>query len=176
MRIDVTADIAFPRERVFATYRDHLVDLVPYLTNVRAITITSRVDEGEIVKFVNRWKGGGEIPGAVRKVLSEELLEWDDLATWNAKDFTTLWQTIVPAFKDAVDARGTNTFTESRPGFTTLKIAGELKVDASKVKGVPRLLAGPVGSAVESFLVGAIKPNLVAVAKGVEKFLTAKGG
>ncbi|MFT3708206.1 MAG: hypothetical protein QM817_11185 [Archangium sp.] len=174
MRIDVTADIAFPKDRVFAAYRDHLVDLVPYLTNVRAITITSRVDEGEIVKFVNRWKGGGEIPAAVRKVLSAELLEWDDLATWNAKDFTTQWQTIVPAFKDAVDARGMNTFIEPRPGVTTLKIAGELKVDATKVKGVPRILAGTVGSAVEAFLVSAIKPNLAAVAKGVEKYLASK--
>lgn len=174
MRIDVTAEIAFPRERVYAAYRDHLVDLVPHLHNVRAITITSRVDEGQMVKFVNRWKGGGEIPAAVRKILSDDLLEWDDLATWNAADFTTQWQTIVPAFKDAVDARGMNTFTEPRPGVTTMKIAGELKVDATKVKGVPRLLAGTVGSAVEAFLVAAIKPNLVSVAKGVEKYLAAQ--
>ena len=171
MKIETTADIAFPRELVFATYRDHLVELVPYLANVREITITSRIEEGALVKFVNRWKGGGEIPGVVRKFLSEELLQWDDLATWNATDFTCQWQTIVPSFKDAVDARGHNTFTERTPGVTTLKIAGELKVDAAKVKGVPRILAGTVGPAIEAFLVAAIKPNLVAVAKGVERFL-----
>lgn len=171
MKIETTAEIAFPREQVFAAYRDHLPELVPYLANVRAITITSRQEEGSLVKFVNRWKGGGEIPGVVRKFLSEDLLEWDDLATWNAADFTCAWQTIVPSFKDAVDARGRNTFVETRPGVTTLTISGELKVDAAKVKGVPRLLAGTVSPAIESFLVAAIKPNLVAVAKGVEKFL-----
>ena len=88
MKIETTADIAFPRDLVFATYRDHLVELVPYLANVREISITSRVEEGALVKFVNRWKGGGEIPSVVRKFLSEELLQWDDLASWNAADFT----------------------------------------------------------------------------------------
>lgn len=175
MKIEVTADIAFPRDRVFAAYRDHLVDLVPYLENVRAISVTSRSEEAHLVKFVNRWKGGGEIPSVVRKFLSADLLEWDDLATWNAQDFTCQWQTVVPAFKDAVDARGHNTFVEHRPRVTTLKIQGELKVDAAKVKGVPRLLAGTIGPAIEAFLVAAIKPNLAAVAKGVEKFLAAKG-
>lgn len=174
MKLLVTADINFPREQVFAAYRDHLPELVPYLDNVRGITVTSRADEGDLVKFVNRWKGGGEIPAAVRKFLSEDLLEWDDLATWNAKDFTCQWQTIVPAFKDAVDARGHNTFTEPRPGVTTLRIEGNLVVDAGKVKGVPRLLSGTISPVIEAFLVGAIKPNLASVAKGVEKFLTEK--
>ena len=171
MKIETTAEIAFPRDIVFSTYRDHLVDMVPYLANVRGITITSRADEGAITKFVNRWKGGGEIPSVVRKFVSEDLLQWDDLATWNATDFTCQWQTVVPSFKDAVDARGHNTFIEKRPGVTTLTILGDLKVDAKKVKGVPSLLAGTVGPAIEAFLVAAIKPNLVSVAKGVEQYL-----
>ena len=86
MRLDVTVDIPFSREKVFKAYRDDLPKLVPYLENVRAITVTSRSDEGPIVKLVNRWKGGGEIPSVVRKVVSEDLMEWDDLATWNESD------------------------------------------------------------------------------------------
>ncbi len=132
--------------------------------------MTSRVDEPPLTKFLNPWKGGGEIPAVVRRVVSAELLEWDDVATWNAQAFTCDWQTIVPAFKDAVDARGTNTFTEVG-GRTTLRIAGHLTVDAAKVKGVPRLLASTVGPAIEAFLVTAIRPNLVAVAKAVEVHL-----
>ena len=42
MKIETTADIAFPRDLVFATYRDKLPELVPYLANVREITVTSR--------------------------------------------------------------------------------------------------------------------------------------
>lgn len=173
MRLDVTATLPFPREQVFAAYRDHMSEMVPYLENVRAITVTSRTDDGEVTKLVNRWKGGGEIPAVVRKFLSADLMEWDDLATWDARTFTCAWQTIVPAFKEAVDARGTTTFTETASG-TLVTIQGELKVDAAKVKGVPRLLAGTIGPAVESFLVGSIKPNMVAQAKGAEKFLRAR--
>jgi hypothetical protein len=173
MKIDVTARIAFPRELVFAAYRDHLPELVPYLENVRAITVSSRTDEGGVTKIVNRWKGGGEIPGVVRKFLSEELLEWDDHATWNPAEWRCEWVTVVPAFKDAVDARGHNEYRDVN-GHTELKIVGELKVDATKVRGVPRLLAGTVGPAVESFLVGRIRPNFLTVAQGVEAYLAAK--
>ncbi|MCC6337964.1 MAG: hypothetical protein IT380_28725 [Myxococcales bacterium] len=83
------------------------------------------------------------------------------------------WMTVVPAFKDAVDARGHNEYRDVN-GHTELRIFGELKVDAAKVKGVPRLLAGTVGPAVESFLVGRIRPNFVTVAQGVEKFLASR--
>jgi len=112
MRLDVSIDMPFSRSAIYAVYRDKLPDLVPYLPNVRGISVTSRTDEGKISKLVNRWKGGGDIPAAVRKFLSEDLLEWDDHATWDESKYETYWRTIVPAFKDAVDASGTNFFEE----------------------------------------------------------------
>lgn len=172
MRLEVSAEIPFPRDVVFKTYRDKLADLVPYLPNVRGITVVSRTDEGAVTKLLNRWKGGGDIPGVVRKFLSEELLEWDDHATWNQDNYTCDWRTVVPSFKDAVDSSGHNTY-EDLGNRTRLIIAGHLNVDAAKVRGVPRLLASTVSPAIEAFLVGAIKPNLVAVSKGVEKYLAA---
>lgn len=175
MRLDVSIDMPFPRADIFRVYRDKLPDLVPYLPNVRGITVVTRTDEGPISKLVNHWKGGGEIPGAVRKFLSDDLLEWDDHATWDAEKFTTQWRTIVPAFKDAVDATGWNYYEELSPNSTRYKIVGELKVDASKVRGVPKFLAGTISPMIESFLVGSIKPNLVSVAKGVEQFLRKQG-
>ncbi len=176
MRLDVSIDLPFARKDIFLVYRDKLPDLVPYLPNVRGITVTSRTDEGPVTKLVNRWKGGGEIPSAVRKFLSDDLLEWDDHATWDESKFNTHWRTIVPAFKDAVDAEGWNYYEELSPTSTRYKIVGELKVDAGKVKGVPRLLSGTVSPLIEKFLVGSIKPNLVSVAKGVEQFLRKQQG
>src|SRR5438874_445212 len=99
MRLDVSVEIPFPRADIFAVYRDKLPELVPYLPNVRGISVVSRTDEGSITRLLNRWKGGGEIPGPVRKLLSENLLEWDDHATWDSAKFTTDWRTVVPAFK-----------------------------------------------------------------------------
>ena len=174
MRIDISVEIPFSRRAVFEAYRDKLPELVPYLENVRAIIVTSRSEEGHLVKLVNRWKGGGEIPAVVRKFLSEDLLEWDDHATWDSQAFRCNWQTVVPAFRESVDAKGFNTYVEKGPSLMQLTISGELKVDAAKIRGVPRILAGTVSPAVEAFLVGRIKPNLIAVAKGVEKYLRSK--
>jgi hypothetical protein len=171
MRLDVSVDIPFARSLVFAAYRDKLPELVPYLPNVRGITVVSRTDEGPIARLLNRWKGGGDIPAAVRKFLSEDLLEWDDHATWDAEKFIVNWRTVVPAFKDAVDSSGRNLFDELGPTSTRYRIEGELKVDAGKIRGVPRFLSGTISPVVETFLVGAIKPNLVSVAKGIEQYL-----
>lgn len=174
MRLDVSADLPFSRDEIFAVYRDKLPELVPFLPNVRGITVNSRTEEGDLVKLVNHWKGGGEIPAAVRKFLSEDLLEWDDHATWNSKTWVCEWRTIVPSFKDAVDASGKNTFEELGPKLTRYKISGELKVDAGKIRGVPRFLGGTVSPIVETFLVGSIKSNLQQVNAGVEKYLRSK--
>ncbi len=176
MNLDVSVEIPYSREQVFSTYRDHLPELVPYLPNVRGIAQVSRADEGETVRLLNHWKGGGDIPALVRKFLSENLLEWDDHAIWHHDQFTTEWRTEVPALKDAVKAQGSNRFEDLGGTRTRLIIAGQIQVDAGKIKGVPRLLAGTVGPAVEMFLVSSIKPNLVAVSKGVEKYLDAHKG
>lgn len=175
MKLEVSSDIPFPREKVFSVYRDRLVDLVPYLPNVRNITVVNRTEAGNTVQLLNRWKGGGEIPAMVRKFLSEDLLEWDDHATWLADSFTAQWRTVVPAFKEAVRAEGSNVF-EAVGSRTRLTIRGDLDVDAAKIRGVPRLLAGSIGPVVEKFLVAAIKPNLEAVSKGVERFLVDHAG
>ena len=78
---------------------------------------------------------------------------------------------MVPAFREALNATGINRYEELGPSRTRLIITGNLVVDPSKVPGVPRLVARPIASAVETFLVATIKPNLLAVSKGVERYL-----
>lgn len=173
MKLEVSAEIPFPRLQVFTIYRDKLPELVKYLPNVRSITQVSRTEEGQTIKMLNRWKGGGEIPSVVRKFLSEDLLQWDDYADWHLDKISCDWRTVVPSFKDAVDCAGHNRYDELGPNLTRLTIAGHLNVDAGKVKGVPRFLAGTLGPAIEAFLVASIKPNLISVAKGVADFMTA---
>ena len=173
MKLEVSAEIPFPRALVFEIYRDKLPELVKYLPNVRGITQVTRTEEGATIKLLNRWKGGGEIPGVVRKFLSEDLLEWDDHASWHSDKFTCDWRTVVPAFKDAVESAGHNRYDALGPNLTRLTIAGDLRVDAAKVRGVPRFLGGTIGPAIEAFLVSSIKPNLISVAKGVSEYIKA---
>ncbi len=173
MKLEVSAEIPFARALVFEIYRDKLPDLVKYLPNIRGITQVSRTEEGSAIKLLNHWKGGGDIPGVVRKFLSEDLLEWDDHATWYGDKFTCDWRTVVPSFKDAVDSAGHNRYDEVGPNATRLTIAGDLKVDAGKIRGVPRFLGGTIGPVIEAFLVSTIKPNLISVAKGVGEYIRA---
>ncbi|MFL5319941.1 MAG: hypothetical protein ACJ790_09835 [Myxococcaceae bacterium] len=173
MKLEVSVEVPFPRQRVFEVYRDKLVELLPYLPNVRGIQQIERTDDGAVSRMLNHWKGGGDIPAVARAFVSEKLLEWDDYATWNASAFTCDWRTEVGAFKEAVKAEGRTNFEEVGADRTRLVIKGVIEVDAKKVKAVPRLLAGTIGPAVESFLVATIKPNLVSVGSGLTKYLTA---
>ena len=175
MQIVADARIPFPRALVFATYRDKLAELVPFLTNVRRIEVKSRTDEGPIVRLHNVWHGGGEIPAAARAFLSEAMLSWDDHAIWNETDSTCAWRIATHAFAEAVHCEGRNVFVDAGDA-TVLQIRGELSIDARKIAGVPRLLAGTVSGTVEDVLAKRIPPNLVQTADGVRRFLEAARG
>jgi len=171
MEIRCDAVLAFPRPLVWSTYRDRLVELVAYLPNIRGIEVLERHDTPDGVHFVNVWHGGGDIPAIARSFLSESMMSWTDLATWREADFETDWRMEPHTFRDAVQSSGTNRYVEVDGNKTRLEIRGELTVDASKVRGVPRLLAGKVSHAIEEFMVKAVSKNLLDVSRGVEKFL-----
>jgi hypothetical protein len=175
MRIAADATLPYPRPVVFAAYRDELGALLSYLPNVRAIDVKSRRDEGPKAFLVNVWRGGGEIPAVARSFVSEAMLSWDDHAVWDEDLSTCTWRIETHAFTEAVDCRGENRFVELGSG-TRIEIRGELRIDAKKVRGVPSLLAGKVGEAVEAVLVGRIQPNLVEVTEGLRKHLAATHG
>ncbi len=173
MELRADAKIPFPRPVVFAAYRDKLVDLLPYLPNVRKIEVKKRDEDGKVVKLLNFWQGGGDIPAAARAFVSEAMLSWLDYATWNEEDWTCDWRIEPGAMTEAITCKGKNRFLEVG-GETQLEIRGELAIDPKKLKGVPGFLSGKVASAVEELLVSKIKPNLVGTADGLTKYLKAQ--
>jgi hypothetical protein len=174
MDIHLDVRIPFPREVVFTTYRDDMAKLVPFLPNVRSIEVKSREEDGPRTKTVLIWKGGGEIPGALRAVLSEAMLAWTDYATWDSQAFRCDWRTETHALTEAVHSQGANVFVEDGPGKTILQMRGKFEVDAKKIRGVPGFLAGKVSKAAEDFLGGKIEPNVLETAKGVAQYLEGK--
>ncbi len=170
MIIFAEARIPFPRPLVYSTYRDKLVELVPYLPNVRRVDVLARRQEGGLIHFVNEWHGGGEIPVMARAFLSEAMLSWTDLATWNESEFTSEWQIKTHAFTEAVRCIGVHRF-KATDSSTLIESRGELAIDAKELKGVPQLLAGRVGHIVEDFLSQKIAPNLLQVGEGVRQYL-----
>jgi hypothetical protein len=170
--MDLRADarIPFPRPVVFAAYRDHIVDLLPYLPNVKSIDVQSRLEGGPLVQVVSVWHGGGDIPAAVRAVLGDSLA-WTDHATWNADAVACDWRTETHAFAEAFRCAGRNVFLEDGPDKTLLEVRGSITIDAKKIRGVPGFLAGKVGRTIEEFLGGKIQANLVETAKGLAGYL-----
>jgi hypothetical protein len=170
MRISCDAIIRFPRRKVWDTYRDRLPELLPYLPNIRAIEVKERAEQGGVVTMVNVWRGGGDIPAVARAFVSESMISWTDRAAWREDAWECDWSTETHAFTEAVESRGTNRYVEVPQG-TRLEIRGDLSIDAARIKGVPRLLAGTIGRTVEEFLAKTISRNLTDVSKGVERWL-----
>jgi hypothetical protein len=171
MKIETDVTLPFPRERVFGTYRDRLVDLLEFLPNIRGLTIRSREERGAAVHLVNEWQGGGEIPAVARSFLRESMLAWTDHATWTSDDHRCAWRTEVHAFPGALSCSGYNRFVELPGGQTRIEFRGDLTCDAAKVPGVPGLLARSLNGTVEKIFVGKIAENLVGVGQGIGKLL-----
>lgn len=175
MDLSAEATIQQPRDAVFRVYRDELARLLPYLPNVRNIEVQSRSAQGDRISMVNVWHGGGDIPAAVRKFLSDSMLSWTDYADWNESDHSCSWRSESHSFREAVHSQGRNVFLEAGAGASIIRIGGRIDVDAAKIKGVPRLLAGGVGPVIERFLVKQVQDNLQEVARGVDRYLRERG-
>uniref|UniRef100_B8HTV7 Cyclase/dehydrase n=1 Tax=Cyanothece sp. (strain PCC 7425 / ATCC 29141) TaxID=395961 RepID=B8HTV7_CYAP4 len=170
MQIFTKIHIPFPRALVYATYRDKLLDLIPYLPNVRNIEVKSRSEQNGRVYIVNEWHGGGEIPAAARALLSEAMLSWTDRAVWNDQEFSTNWRIETHAFTEAVHCSGRNLFQAEAEG-TVIVSEGELHIDSHQIHGVPGFVAHLIGGVVEDFLSHKIEPNLVQLGEGVQHYL-----
>jgi len=174
MELRADARVPFERTLVFRTYRDHLRDLLPYLPDVRGIEVRERRDDGLRTQVLNVWRGGGEIPAAARSVLSETMLSWNDHAAWDETDWSCAWRIETHAFTEAVRCSGSNRFVADGENRARIEIRGTLEIDARKLPGVPRLLAGTVAKVIEGMLLARVGPNLVAVSEGVSTYLRAK--
>ncbi|MBH24583.1 MAG: hypothetical protein CMH57_09045 [Myxococcales bacterium] len=178
MKIHVEDTINFPRDVVFTTYRDELDQLATYLPNIDKIEVKEReeLDNGS-VRLLNIWKASpAEIPSIVRPFIDPSKIAWNDYALWNANDHTCEWRNELNVFTEHVSIRGKNRFEPAGDNAVKIIINGELTVDAKKIPGVPRLLAGRIGPAIEKFVVTLITPNLKEVNRGLEKFIASKQG
>ncbi|MEM9069625.1 MAG: hypothetical protein AAGE52_14020 [Myxococcota bacterium] len=170
MKIEADAVIEQPRDVVFRAYRDGLPALVENLPRVKRVEVESRKERGLVVELVNVWYGAGKIPALAEKILPP-VLSWHDYAKWDETGWTCNWHLESHAFPEAVICEGANRFVSLDRGRTRVEIAGEIRIDLSKVKLVPELVAAPVAAAVERFLVRQITPNLLTVSDAIEDYL-----
>ena len=175
MKIEADAKLSYPREVVFASYRDKLAELVPHLPNVRAIEVKTRDDDSGVTRILNVWHAKGEIPKVAQSIIKPEMVCWEDHAVWNQNDWTCEWKVVPKFFTKNVKCWGKNQFVE-QGGTTVLQIRGELEINAKGIPGVPRLLAGRIAPVIEKFIVGLLTPNLLTVSDGLVKYLDENKG
>jgi hypothetical protein len=170
MKISAKSQVPFPLPLVYATFRDRLVDLVPYMPNIRAVEVKSRREENGKIACVNDWHGGGDIPSAARMILSEDMLSWTESITWNEANFTADWRIQTHAFTEAVKCFGRNRFWEEN-GITFIENHGELIIDPHQIQGFPAFMTGGIAHLVEEVLGSKISPNLNYLSQGVRRYL-----
>lgn len=174
-KIDIRDTISYDLTSVYETFRDHLKALAQYLPNVSEIIVEKHErTDADTTKVVNIWKASGEeIPKIAASFISPDKLQWTDFATWHDGETYCDWEMEVGFFPEAVSCKGTTRYSKDGDK-TQVHISGELKVDAKKIPGVPKLLAGKIGDAVEAFAVKMVTPNLKEVNRGAEKYLASK--
>jgi len=169
MRIEADAVIDFPRDVVFRTYRDELPRIVEGLPRIKEIVVEERSDDGPITELTNLWKGSARVPASAEKVLPP-MVSWHDHARWDERTFQCHWRIESHVFPEAVRCEGENNFVAIGDR-TRVEIRGEIRIDLSKVRVVPDLVASPIATAVERFLVRQITPNLLAVGEALSEHL-----
>jgi hypothetical protein len=165
MKFSTQAVVPSPREVVFAAYRDRITRVLEFLPSVRAIDVTVRDEEGAALLRVSQWHGGGEVPAAVRGIVSQAMLGWTERAVWRADAFTCEWRVVPHTFGGAVRCGGRTSFVETDGGATRVEVEGVVEVDGRRMAGVPAYLGARVARSVEEFLVDRIRANLTESAK-----------
>lgn len=169
MRIEADAFIDHPVDEVFRAYRDELPILVSGLPRVREIVVESREEADGVVHLINLWKGAAKVPAVAAKVLPP-MVSWHDHASWDAQTRRCTWRITSDIFPEAVRCEGENVFVDTG-GRTRVEVRGDIRIDLSKVRLVPELVAGSIASAVEGFLVRQITPTLTSVSDALADYL-----
>jgi hypothetical protein len=172
MKLRTDLRLPFPRDAVFSAYRDEIAAVLEFMPNVRAVELRSRQLDDGLVHLSHEWHGGGDVPAAVRGIVTQSMLAWTDRATWDSKSFCCDWSIESHTFPAGVRCRGRNSFVDEEKDGTLLLVRGEVEVDGRRFPGVPAFLARPVGRSVEEFLVSKIESNLRETVRWFEKYRT----
>lgn len=170
MKLSSSDIIDQPVEQVYATVRDHLASLAPFLPNVDQIEVEASKDLKGGVEKTNRWYASVPVPGLLKKFLKPEMFSWIDRARWQ-DDERRVDYTLESTFgKDLFDAKGTNTFKDLGDGRTQLVFECQVDIYPDRVPGVPKLIAKKAGPAIENLLQKMLEPNLTSLGTGLKAY------
>ena len=174
-KIEKTVKMNAPIEKVWAAYKDKLLDIKDYMPEVEEIKILEREENGQITNQVNEWTlAASDIPSSIKKFVPPGLLKFTDTAKWNSDAMTCEFVNIPSDGSGLYKISGFNTFLQSG-SVTTLTMSLNIEFDAGKIPGVPKFLAKTIMPQVEKLLAQSIAKNLEGTANAVVKFVENEG-
>ncbi|MBK8479843.1 MAG: hypothetical protein IPL40_01490 [Proteobacteria bacterium] len=174
MQIGGTEQISHSAQTTFLALRDRQHELVRHLPNIEALSVLERNETPPTTRLYSRWQGSaGEIPAALRPLISREMLAWFDEAVWNAETLACQWRLESAKARDIFTCTGTTTLKATGEGSCAFHLSAELHVYPEHVPGVPGFLARRVREPLEQFVANLLRPNLTSVAKAVQTYLDA---
>ena len=172
MKLDARDLMGHDRVVCWTTYRDELPHLADHLPNVTRIEQLSREEpEAGVVRLVNRWHADGEVPAVAKAFISKDMVNWTERVVWDENRWVCSWEIEPAFFTQYVTVRGATQYIDAGPGRCEIHIQGELSVDVTGMRGVPRLLARRVNKAAETFIGALILPNMRRLNRSVAKVL-----
>ncbi|MCB9673832.1 MAG: hypothetical protein H6737_01870 [Alphaproteobacteria bacterium] len=160
MRFTITDELPHPRDLVFQTHRDKLLELVEYLPNIDKVETTKREEDGAVVRLENHWTAAQtDVPAVVRPLIKAEYLTWVDYAEWDEEHYRCRWRLELNVLPGVIEAHGENVFLDEGDE-TVVNMTGEFVIHHERIPGVPAFVAKSAAPALEKFIVGLVQPNL----------------
>jgi hypothetical protein len=175
MRIDLSDPIPLSVDEAFLLLRDDMPSLVPFLDDCESITVTERVQDGDQVSLVNRWVADmSRVPAAVRKFATQDLLTWDDHATWTEDSKSCTWRLQALRGARLFECSGTTTLTPDEEA-ARLTMAIDLVIHPENVPGVPKFLAKRIRPQAEKIISDKLVGNMRSLAMSIQRYHAARG-
>lgn len=97
--------------------------------NVTKCTVKSRETKDDIMKVVVETVANGDIPPALRKLITPKMLTWVEYGIWNAKEKTYEYKVKTHYFSNITSIGGKFKYTEPEPGKTLRHLDAYLDVN-----------------------------------------------
>jgi hypothetical protein len=167
----IVDNIPHPRPLVFATHRDKVVEMVPYLPNVKSVVIEKNDVDGPVTNQLYRWIGEShDVPRLLRPLIKTEFLSWLDKSIWYQDEWRCEWELELSVLPNAISARGYNIFLEDGDD-TIVQMNGQFTIHPERITGVPTFVARRIAPAVEKFIVSLLEPNMRESNKAVFQYI-----
>ncbi len=176
MNLSSSDTINAPVDQVYRLIRDEMPKVAEFIPDISRI---KKISEDKIpgtnkTKIINHWFSSIELPSLLKAFITEDLLSWKDVATWDdeAKRVDFFLEPFIAS--TLFTASGNNVFTAKGENSTLMTVTFDVELYPENIPGLPRFIAAKAKPAVESLLKKILYPNMTNLAKGLNEYIKSQ--